>query len=167
MCRNCQRNRREFAETAGLLAAGAGTLFTSGAVFGFAPDPALFHWEPFAPMFHPCKTLKVQPVLMYRDQPFRERSSYKSWEYVNSQETAAEVRECLPNDSFSRRGPAATQKRICSRILFLTTKGREVFLFLAESAKDTEGFLYLSRLKNPTQCFVGVHFAVGCKLYCP
>ncbi|MCL2623082.1 MAG: hypothetical protein FWD31_05375 [Planctomycetaceae bacterium] len=93
MCRNCLMNRREFVETAGVLA--AGTLFTSSVLLGenasgFAPDPAAFQWDPDAPIFHPCKTLKVQPVLMYRDQPFRERSSYKSWGRVNSKETAEE-----------------------------------------------------------------------------
>ena len=93
MCRNCQMNRREFVETMSVLT--AGTLFTGGVLLGqdasgSAPDPAMFQWDPDAPMFHPCKTLKVQPVLMYRDQPFRRLASYKSWGHVNSKETAEE-----------------------------------------------------------------------------
>ena len=93
MCRNCQWNRREFVETMSALT--AGTLLTAHAIFAddasdSAPDPASFQWDPDAPMFHPCKTLKVQPVLMYRDQPYRRLTSYKSWGHVNSQETAEE-----------------------------------------------------------------------------
>jgi len=93
MCRNCQMNRREFVETMGVVA--AGTFLTGGVAFGkdaagSAPSPATFQWNPDAPMFHPCKTLRVQPVLMYRDQPFRKLASYKSWGHVNSEETAME-----------------------------------------------------------------------------
>ncbi len=89
MCRNCQLNRREFVGTMGLLA--AGTMFSgSAAATQEAPDPASFQWEPYAPMIQPGKALKVQPVLMYRDQPFRKLTSYKSWGHVNSKETAEE-----------------------------------------------------------------------------
>ena len=70
MCRNCLLNRREFVETMSVFT--AGTLMTSALIPGAsasssAPDPAMFQWDPDAPMFHPCKTLRVQPVLMYRD----------------------------------------------------------------------------------------------------
>ena len=93
MCQNCQMNRREFVETAGLVA--AGTFFTGGVALAkeaamITHSPSTFQWDPDAPMFHPCKTLKVQPVLMYRNQPFRKLTSYKSWGHVNSKETAVE-----------------------------------------------------------------------------
>ena len=90
MCRSCLLNRREFVGTMGVLA--AGTLLTSQAALGENPlDPGAFQWDPHEPLSHPlCKTLKVQPVLMYRDQPFRKLASYKSWGHVNSKETAAE-----------------------------------------------------------------------------
>ena len=90
MCRNCLLNRREFVGTVGVLA--AGTLLTSNALIGeeTAPKASEFQWDPYTPFFHPCRTLKVQPVLMYRDQPFRELASFKSWGHVNSKETAEE-----------------------------------------------------------------------------
>jgi len=70
----------------------AGTFLTNSVVSGagITVDPSTFQWNPDAPMFHPCKTLIVQPVLMYRDQPYRKMASYKSWGHVNSKETAVE-----------------------------------------------------------------------------
>ena len=90
MCRNCLLNRREFVGTVGVLA--AGTLLANNALIGeeTAPNAAEFQWTPYAPLIHPCQALKVQPVLMYRDQPFRELASYKSWGHVHSKETAEE-----------------------------------------------------------------------------
>ena len=93
MCRNCQISRRQFVETVGVLA--AGTFLTSGVVSGMSAsgatvDPSPFQWDPDTPMLHPGKTLNVQPVLMYRDQPYRKLASYKSWGHVNSKETAEE-----------------------------------------------------------------------------
>ena len=89
MCRNCLFNRREFVGTMGVLAAGT-MLATQALASQDTPDPAQFQWDPYAPLMHPCKTLKVQPVLMYRDQPFQKLSSYKSWGHVNSKATADE-----------------------------------------------------------------------------
>ena len=93
MCRNCQMNRRQFVETVGMVA--AGTFLTGSVVSGMNSGGAMvdvppFQWDPDVPMLHPGKTLKVQPVLMYRDQPFRPLASYKSWGHVNSKETAKE-----------------------------------------------------------------------------
>ena len=86
-------NRRQFVETMGVLT--AGTILTGSVVSGmsgsyFTSDPSKFQWDPDAPMFHPGKTLKVQPVLMYREQPYRKLTSYKSWGNINSKETAVE-----------------------------------------------------------------------------
>ena len=93
MCRNCQMSRRQFVEALGALTAGtilSGNIASGVNVAGGAPDPSTFGWDPDAPMIHPGKTLKVQPVLIYANQPFREMSSYKSWGHVNSEETARE-----------------------------------------------------------------------------
>ena len=90
MCNSCQLNRREFVGAIGAMT--AGTLLASQMAFAgassTAPNPANLLWEPYEPLNQPGKTLKVQPVLMYANQPFRPLASFKSWGHVNSPETA-------------------------------------------------------------------------------
>lgn len=93
MCRNCQINRREFVGTVGALT--AGTLVASNPVYANAPNsansvlPEQFVWNPDS-FLQPCKTLRVQPVLMYKEQPYRKMASYKSWSNINNRKAAEE-----------------------------------------------------------------------------
>ncbi len=89
MCRNCLLNRRQFVGTVGAVA--SGVLLSGGVAAsresGGLPD---LRWDPHAPLIHPGKTLKVQPILMYQEQPYRKLTSYKSWGSVHSPEAARE-----------------------------------------------------------------------------
>ena len=88
MCRNCLLNRREFIGAAGMI---SGALLAGQVAVSHADSKIPDHkWDPNAPMFHIGKALKVQPVLMYQNQPYRKLTSYKSWGSVHSEESARE-----------------------------------------------------------------------------
>lgn len=85
MCRNCM-NRREFV---GLTAAGI-----AGGALGFSV-PAFANrqiegWDPDKPLIVTGKKLRVQPVLMYRTSRRREKTSWKSWGGVQTEQAASE-----------------------------------------------------------------------------
>jgi len=87
MCCHC--NRREFL---GITAA-----MTAGAVFGAAGTAGAAPWaadtfDPAKPFFTRGKTLRVQPILMYRLPTVRPMASYKSWGGIQDEAAvAAEV----------------------------------------------------------------------------
>ena len=74
-------NRRDFMKTASVpLAAGAVPAATAA-----APDEAA-GWNPAKPLFNPTRGLTVQPVFMYRLPVRKERTSWKSWGGVQTEE---------------------------------------------------------------------------------
>ncbi|HRZ81391.1 MAG TPA: sugar isomerase [Candidatus Hydrogenedentes bacterium] len=85
MCCHCM-NRREFlgVTTAMTLAAAAGASARAAAAWSEG------YWDPAKPLYTQGRTLRVQPVLMYRVPVKREMTSYKSWGGVQSDEAAAE-----------------------------------------------------------------------------
>jgi len=79
-------NRREFAR---LTAAGVtgGLLGLGHSVFG---EGQIETWDPARPMIKTAKTLKVQPVFMYRLPVRREEASWKSWGGIQTEEAVTE-----------------------------------------------------------------------------
>jgi hypothetical protein len=79
-------NRREFV--------GLTTASIAGSVLGFSgsgfADSKVVEWGPDRPFVVTGKTLKVQPVLMYRTPQRRKATSWKSWGGVQTEQSASE-----------------------------------------------------------------------------
>lgn len=92
MCRNCI-SRREFV---GLTTAGiaGGILGLGGPVFAQSNEA----WDPDKPMIKVGRSLKVQPVLMYRIAERREATSWKSWGDVQTEQAAIQEAERISNE---------------------------------------------------------------------
>jgi len=90
MCCN-HLNRREFLGVTGGLVLGAG-LASTAAAQGASPEWPADLWDPDRPFQPVAKTLRVQPILMYRLPTRREMSSWKSWGGIQDEPAvAAEV----------------------------------------------------------------------------
>ena len=99
MCQHCLLNRRDFHTIGTLGVASALVLPSLLATTSLADDgnPPI-EWTPEAPLLQIGKAIRVQPILMYREQPPREKSSYKSWGIVNSTKEVAEEAKRIQND---------------------------------------------------------------------
>jgi len=94
-------NRREFHTLGALGLAGVAalpSLFVASALADDGNSTPPIEWNPDAPLVNIGKAIRVQPIFMYREQPPREKSSYKSWGNINNATEAAEEIKRLQND---------------------------------------------------------------------
>jgi len=91
-------NRREFHSLGALGLAGAVVLPSFLATSALAVDQKRIEWNPDAPLINTGKAIRVQPILMYSEQPPVAKTSYKSWGIVHSAEEAAEEAKRIQND---------------------------------------------------------------------
>ena len=91
-------SRREFHSLGALGLAGAAlpSLFAATAFVSDRNTP--IEWNPDAPLVNIGKAIRVQPVFLYREQPPREKSSYKSWSNLNNAKDAAEEVQRIQKD---------------------------------------------------------------------
>jgi len=82
----CEMNRRDFMALSAVGAAGV-TLGLPPAARATGTSEA---WNPDKPLVRVGKSLKIQPVLMYRVAQHRNESSWKSWGGVQTDESAKE-----------------------------------------------------------------------------
>ncbi|MCA9412632.1 MAG: sugar isomerase [Candidatus Omnitrophica bacterium] len=87
MCCHCL-NRREFITLTSGAIATLGMVRAAGAV-GSNNWPS-DRWDPDRPFLHPGKALRVQPILMYSTPQRREKTSWKSWGGVQTEQAANE-----------------------------------------------------------------------------
>lgn len=82
----CEMNRRDFIALSAVGAAGV-TLGLSPAAWASTMGE---EWNPDKPLNRMGKSLKIQPVLMYRVAQYRNESSWKSWGGIQTDESARE-----------------------------------------------------------------------------
>ncbi|NUM54549.1 MAG: sugar isomerase [Candidatus Hydrogenedentes bacterium] len=106
MCCHCI-NRREFMGASASMAVGAaGLLHLAIAEPVHAPFSSL-EWDPAKPFLSIGKSLRVQPVLMYRLPTHKEMSSWKSWGGVQTEDAARDEAQRIAKelDDLAKRAP--------------------------------------------------------------
>ena len=98
MCHHCLMNRREFHSLGALGLAGAVALPSFLTASALADNPQNIDWNPDTPLINIGKAIRVQPILMYSEQPPREKTSYKSWGIVNNAQEASEEAKRIQSD---------------------------------------------------------------------
>ena len=63
-----------------------------------AGEPASPPWDPHLPLVVPGAKLKVQPVLMYAVQVYKDATSYRNWGSIHTEQTAAEEGQAIRAD---------------------------------------------------------------------
>ncbi len=87
MCCN-EPSRREFLGASAGAIATAGFAVRAASASNTSPEWPADYWNPDRPLLTDDRTLRVQPILMYRVTHPREQCSYKSWGGVQSDATA-------------------------------------------------------------------------------
>jgi hypothetical protein len=122
MCCHCL-NRREFVTLASGAIATFGMIGSLGATPISSREWPVDFWDPDRPFVNPGRGLRVQPILMYSTPQPREKTSWKSWGGIQTDQAAIEEVSRIQKELESIRSSAGVPLEILPVLKTKSTEG--------------------------------------------